>query len=119
MFVEYFYEKPKLNGYRFHPKKGFKHGVELSLWEGHEGSEMLLDRFIFPFVAWLVETYGYDPKRYEPLFSDEDDMVRVYFRDEEDLTAFKLIWGEHPTDWDEDNECFKKEGIRVDSVLRL
>ena len=120
MFVTYFYENPKLNGYSFHPKKGFKHGVEISLWEG-DSTELLIHEFLFPFHAWLVETYGYDPDRYEPLFDDEADMVRVYFRDEADLAAFKLIWGEKDGEefWNDNDGCFREEGIRIGTILHI
>lgn len=118
MFIEYFEGECKYTSYR-RPKNDFKYGVEINLWDNDHDIEMHLEDFIFPFIAWLVETYGYDPKRYEPVFQDEGDVAFVYFRDDEDRAAFKLIWGEKEAEWDDENSCYTEEGIRVDSILYI
>lgn len=117
MFVEYFEDKPE-HRWSCKPKKGFKYGVQITLWDSN-GLEMTVEEFLFPFHAWLTETYGYDPKRCEPIFDWESDVVFVYFRDEEDRVAFKLVWGERKSTWDGENECYKNEGLRVDSILHI
>ena len=116
MFVRYF-DGDLEYSYECQPKKGFEYGVEISLWDNDDFTEMEINDFIFPFIAWLVETYSYDPERYEPCFDDESSTAFVYFRDDEDRAAFKLIWGENPSEWDDKNNRYKKEGVSVDTVL--
>ena len=118
MFITYFERKPQYR-YNCHPKKGFKYGVQIDLWENNRGMEMPVEEFMFPLIAWLVETYGYDIKRYEPIFDGESDTAFVYFRDDEDRVAFKLIWGENPSEWDDENECYVREGKRINAILHI
>lgn len=118
MFIEYFDKKPKYR-YTCKPKKNFRHGVEITLWDNDHCIEMNIEDFVFPFHAWLIETYGNDPTRYEPIFDWECDVAFVYFRDREDQAAFKIIWGERVGDWDDKNDCYKEGGIRVGDILHL
>ena len=119
MFIEYFKDKPKYR-HRCHPTKGFKYGIQIDLYDDTEnGMEISIEDFIFPFIGWLVETYGNNPKRYEPLFDHESDTAFVYFKDNEDRVAFKIIWGEREAEWDDDNDCFINEGIKIDSILHV
>lgn len=118
MYIEYFEGKPKYTFDCIYRKKSkFNHGVQIDLWANDANIEMSVDVFMFPFFAWMIETYSYDPKRYEILFDVEADTAFVLFKDKEDLVAFKIIWGENPSEWDDEHECYVKEGIRVDSIL--
>lgn len=118
MFITYFEGEPKYR-YDCRPKKGFKYGVQISLWDNDSDIEIRVEDFMFPLIAWLVETYGNDPKRYEPIFDTESGTAFVYFRDEADTAAFKLIWGENPSEWDDDRHCYKKEGLRLADILHI
>ena len=97
----YFDVTHKLNNYSFNPIKEFNCGVEVDTIEIVYIDD---DRYDFyhtdnvqeayvKIVAWCVETYGYDPDRYESLLNLELDRFRIYFRDVEDQAAFKLVWG--------------------------
>lgn len=120
MFIEYFTDTPKYTFNCIYRKKSkFKHGVQIDLWANDASMEISIDDFIFPFFAWMIEIYSYDPKRYEVLFDTESDTAFALFRDKEDLVAFKIIWGENPSEWDEKHECYVSEGIRVDSILHI
>ena len=99
MEVKYFYERPKLNGYNFEQLTDFKYGVEFSFFEDDGDWETPWKKFLIPLIGSLVETYGANPERYEFLVDEEHCMYRVYFKDEEDQVAFKLLY---PGDWDPD-----------------
>ena len=118
MFVSYFEDEPKYR-WNCHPKKDFKYGAQISLWDNDHDIEMTVEDFMFPLFAWLIKTYGYDPKRYETIFDTEADVAFIYFRDNEDRMAFKVAWGENESEWDDENECYVKSGIRVDSVIQI
>ncbi len=101
MKFAYFYEQPILNGYRFSPQKGFKHGVEISFYDRDEYGDYYetYEYFLLELIDFLFRTYDHDRKRYEFLMDDEHTLYRVYFRDEADQVAFKLLWG---GEWDKE-----------------
>lgn len=99
MEVIYFYEHPKLNGYDFHQLTNFKHGVEFSFFNDSHDWDKEWRKMLIPLILSLTETYGDNSNRYELLLNQENSMYRVYFKDDTDQVAFKLLW---PGEWDPD-----------------
>ena len=106
MEVIYFHKEPKLNGYYFHRRTNFEHGVQF--WFDEDNYMDAYIDFLIPLVSFLVRTYGEEPGRYELVFSQEDTMYRVYFKDEADQVACKMHyhgeWDPDPVWGDEEDE---------------
>lgn len=102
MKVKYFYEKTIVNDGEFHPEKGFKHGAEISFYDRDKFGDTCdqYDYFLLELIDFLFKTYGHDRERYEFLLTGHEyTLYRVYFRDEADQMAFKMLWG---GEWDKE-----------------
>ena len=103
MYLKYYYETPKHQGYNFNPSKGFKHIIELSdaddcfrkeckdacVGECYDHVDM--DREVYKAFRYVENQFGsIDYDGVELLVDREGNMIRLYFKNEEDAMYAKM-----------------------------